>query len=186
MDLEKGFNQPPESAEPWVYWFVIDGHQSREGIAADLEAMRHVGIGGLLMMEVDVGRSARGWRVGRGSVPFMNPEWRDCFKHLNAEVARLGLSITLNSGPGWTGSGETWIAPARSMQKLVASEQVITGPRRFDDRLAQPKVVADHYRDIALLAFPMPPKPHRIKDIAEKALDRRGYFSSARPGTVKP
>jgi len=185
-NLEHGFDNPPETAKPWVYWFVMDGHQSRAGITADLEAMKRVGLGGLLMMEVDVGRIGRGWRVGRGGVPFMSPKWRACFKHLNAEAARLGLTITLNSGPGWTGSGGPWIKPEQSMQKLVASETAVSGPQRFNGRLAQPKAVEGYYRDVAVLAFPTPPEPHRIKDIAEKALYTRGFFSSAPAGTVQP
>jgi hypothetical protein len=39
-DLAKGFAAPPQSARPWVYWFWLDGNVTREGITADLEAMR--------------------------------------------------------------------------------------------------------------------------------------------------
>ena len=38
--LEQGFRQPPDSARPWVYWFWLNGNITREGITADLEAMR--------------------------------------------------------------------------------------------------------------------------------------------------
>jgi len=53
--LRSGFRQPPESARPWVYWFWLHGNITSNGITADLEAMRRVGIGGVLMMEVDQG-----------------------------------------------------------------------------------------------------------------------------------
>ena len=42
-ELEKGFRNPPESARPWVYWFVMDGNLSREGITADFEALKKAG-----------------------------------------------------------------------------------------------------------------------------------------------
>ncbi len=58
------FRDPPASARPWVYWFFMDGNLSREGITADLEAMKAAGIGGVILMEVDVG-------VPRGSVRFI-------------------------------------------------------------------------------------------------------------------
>ncbi len=55
-ELAKGFQTPPDSARPWVYWFWLNGNITREGITADLESMRRVGIGGVLIMEVDQGR----------------------------------------------------------------------------------------------------------------------------------
>lgn len=39
-DLDKGFLSPPDSARPWVYWFWLNGNITREGITADLEAMK--------------------------------------------------------------------------------------------------------------------------------------------------
>ncbi len=49
-ELEEGFLRPPDSAHPWVYWFVSDGNITREGITADLEAMHRAGIRGVLYM----------------------------------------------------------------------------------------------------------------------------------------
>ena len=54
-DLTKGFSSPPDSARPWVYWFPLDGNISSNGITLDLEAMKRVGIGGVLYMETDQG-----------------------------------------------------------------------------------------------------------------------------------
>jgi len=44
--LEKDFKNPPASSRPWVYWFWLNGNITKEGITADLEAMKRVGIGG--------------------------------------------------------------------------------------------------------------------------------------------
>ena len=54
-DLMRDFRNPPDSARPWVYWLWLNGNITREGISADLEAMARVGIGGVLIMEVDQG-----------------------------------------------------------------------------------------------------------------------------------
>ena len=170
-DLEQGFSSPPDSAKPWVYWFVMDGNLSREGITADFEAMKEVGLGGLLFMEVDVG-------IPKGPVKFMSPPWRDLFKHANQEAARLGLVMTMPASPGWTGSGGPWVKPAQSMQKLVSSETNLAGPRRFEGLLAQPQTVAGFYRDVAVLAFPTPSGTYRIPDLLEKAVFHRGHYSS--------
>ena len=103
-DVHRDFQSPPAAARPWVYWFVMDGNLTREGIAADFEALQRAGIGGVLIMEVNVG-------IPQGPVKFMSPEWRQLFKHAVAEAERLGLQITLNAGPGWTGSGGPWVKP---------------------------------------------------------------------------
>jgi len=76
----------------------MDGNLSREGMTADLESMKEVGIGNLVFLEVNVG-------VPRGPVDFMSDQWQDLFTHAVRESERLGIDITLGSGPGWTGSG---------------------------------------------------------------------------------
>src|ERR1035441_426853 len=98
-DLAKGFVSPPQSAKPWVYWFWLDGNITREGITADLEAMRRVGIGGVLIMEVDQG-------APKGPARFASAEWRELFKFMLAEANRLGLEVNMNNDAGWCGRSE--------------------------------------------------------------------------------
>lgn len=190
-ELESGFRVPPPAARPWVYWFWMDGNLTREGITADLEAMQRAGIGGMIIMEVDVG-------IPRGPVKFMSPEWRQLFKHVVREAERLGLQITLNAGPGWTGSGGPWVKPEQSMQHLVASAVDVAGPKRFEGTLPQPlrrpaffgdgalppaleQAKNSYYRDVAVLAFPKPKGDRRLTDINEKADYVRAPYSS-QPG----
>lgn len=45
------FAVPPDSARPWCYWWWINGHADRETITADLEAMKELGFGGVLMFD---------------------------------------------------------------------------------------------------------------------------------------
>jgi len=146
-NLEQGFRSPPDSARPWVYSFWLNGNISSNGITADLEAMKRVGIGGMIVMEVDQG-------TPKGPVTFGTPEWRNYFKHLCAEAGRLGLEINMNNDPGWCGSGGPWVTPELSMQKLVWSETSVHGPSHYKGTLARPEAFQDFYRDIAVLAFP--------------------------------
>lgn len=191
--LRNGFLNPPDTARPGVYWFFMDGNVSREGITADLEAMKSAGVGGVILMEVSVG-------IPRGPVEFMSLEWRQLFKHAVEEAERLGLEITLNAGPGWTGSGGPWVKVEQSMQHLVVSEVAATGPSGFDAILPVPEPLAPYfgennltsemmqarerfYDDVALLAIPRI-EGGRIEDIQEKALYLREPYTS-KPG-VKP
>jgi len=148
-DLETAFSHPPDDARPWVYWFWSDGNLTRGGITADLEAMQRVGIGGVLIMDVDQ-------NVPKGPVTFMSPAWREMFTFAVSEAGRLGLKVNMNNDAGWTGSGGPWIDAAHSMQKVVWTETTLCGGRHFNGVMAQPETVAGYYRDIALLAFPTP------------------------------
>ena len=65
--LQKEFVAPPAAARPWVYWFWLNSNITKEGITADLEAMQRVGIGGVLIMEVDQG-------APQGPVAFAGPQ----------------------------------------------------------------------------------------------------------------
>ncbi|MBL9139597.1 MAG: hypothetical protein JNK85_27255 [Verrucomicrobiales bacterium] len=187
-NLDSLFSNPPRSAKPWVYWFWMDGNVSREGISADLRAMNEVGLGGVILMEVDVG-------VPRGPVRFMSPEWRQLFGHAVRDAERLGLEITLNAGPGWTGSGGPWVKPEQSMQHLVASSLVVHGPARFHGTLPRPTPRKPHfvhaplpastqsaydsfYRDVAVVAFPESSAGSSLSDVDEKALYYRLPYSS--------
>ncbi|MCF6285539.1 MAG: glycosyl hydrolase, partial [Candidatus Hydrogenedentes bacterium] len=111
-ELVEGFTNPPDSARPWVYWFIMDGNLSREGITTDFESLEAAGIGGVIIMEVNVG-------IPRGPVEFVSDEWCELFAHAVKEAERLGLEITLNAGPGWTGSGGPWVKAERAMQHPV-------------------------------------------------------------------
>jgi hypothetical protein len=161
-ELEKNFQHPPASARPWVYWFWLNGNISSNGITADLEAMQRVGIGGVLIMEVDQG-------APKGPADFGSPPWRALFQHVCSEAHRLGLEVNMNNDAGWCGSGGPWISPALAMQKVVWTETNLEGPLRVEGVLPQPKAVADYYQDITVLAFPAPAGEARIARIEGKA-----------------
>ena len=52
-ELVDAFRNPPDSARPGVYWYFMDGNQDRDEMIADLRAMKDVGIGSVLFLEVD-------------------------------------------------------------------------------------------------------------------------------------
>ncbi|MCP4312455.1 MAG: glycosyl hydrolase [Bacteroidetes bacterium] len=183
--LQLTFKDPPHPAKPWVYWINMDGHFTKEGISADLESMKEVGIGGVLHMDVDVG-------VPRGDVPFMSETWQENFKHTILECERLGLEFTTITGPGWTGTGGPWIDVENSMQHLVPVSINAKGPSVFNQVLPKPqprvspyhlnqteemqKDLADFYEDVAVYAFPSCDAV--IDDIFEKALFIRNPYTS--------
>jgi len=147
--LEQEFQNPPKAAHPWVYWMWLNGNISREGITADLEAMRRVGIGGALIMELGAGSP--------GPVHFMSPEYRAMIQHAISEAARLGLQIDLNNDDGWNNGGP-WITPDLAMQRMTWTETNVRGPASFHAPLEKPQTKLDFYRDVAAIAYRTPPE----------------------------
>jgi alpha-L-rhamnosidase len=140
LDSEALFRQfiaPPRSAGPWVYWFWLNGNVTKEGITADLEAMREVGLAGALWMW--------GGQVGgdvKGPVKFVSPQWWDLMRHTVREADRLGLKINLSNGSGWSHSGGPWIRPSDSMQRLDMSQEVLwEGPGRKEMTISREALI---------------------------------------------
>ncbi|MCE1197339.1 MAG: hypothetical protein LWW85_00090 [Marinilabiliales bacterium] len=188
--LKKAFLTPPDSVKPGVYWYFMDGNLSATGITRDLESMKQAGIGSVIFLEVNVG-------IPRGPVTFLSPQWQQLFHHAIQEARRLGIALTLGSGPGWAGSGGPWVDAAHSMQHLVAADTVVTGPTIIRAKLPLPapkkpyfgygtltdslrKLWDQYYQDIALLAFPSPESKVHLPGTDEKALYYRAPYSSVK------
>ena len=112
-ELEKNFIQPPDSARPWVYWFWLNGNITREGITADLEAMKRVGH----RRRADHG-GGPGRAGGAGGV-HGHRSGASCSSTSSPRRNGLGLEVNMNNDAGWNGSGGPWIKPEQSMQKVV-------------------------------------------------------------------
>ncbi len=179
-ELARGFAHPPDSARPQTWWHWMNGNVTAEGITADLEAMKRVGLGGAQVFNVDYG-------VPAGPVKFMSPEWRAMVSHAVKEADRLGLELHVHNCAGWSSSGGPWVEPEHAMQTVTVSERNASGPGQLEGKLPMPPARAGYYRDIAVLAFPTPGgSPERdtlrIPGIASKAgfEPARGEGPSAR------
>jgi len=181
------FSHPPDDAAPGVYWYFMDGNQTREGMTADLEAMHRAGLRKALFLEVNIG-------VPKGPVEFMTPEWQDNFAHAVREADRLGIRIVLGTGPGWAGAGGPWITPERSMQLLRSSAVEVEGPAPFTAKLPVPpprkpsafaglspalaKIRDAWHRDVCVLAFPSTEPGAPIDNLDLKSLAETQPYSS--------
>ena len=132
--LWMSFSNPPDSAKPWCYWWWINGHADRETITADLEAMKRLGFGGILMFD------SRGYFDDEEHV--VNPkaeivwgsnEWQDLVEFSIRECARLGLEFTMNasaSGGTLNGfiDGKEYETDIMSRDEVVAHLDRAVGP----------------------------------------------------------
>jgi len=164
LSLERGFRSPPPSARPHVWYHMMNGNISKEGVTCDFEAMAAAGLGGLHLF--DIGSDAP-----PGPVKFDSPEWFDVLRHVHKEAKRLGLEVCLRDSSGWSGSGGRWITPRRGMKNLVWSQSRVKVPAGGDAAFAVPaRTKRDNgfYEDVALLAFPVPEKGAKISNLAAK------------------
>ncbi|MBS1520886.1 MAG: DNA-binding protein [Bacteroidetes bacterium] len=151
--LKKNFLNPPDEAKPWTFWYWMQASVSREGIKADLEAMKKAGIGGAYLMPIQ----------GPANPPYINPPveqlskpWWEMAKFAMQEANRLGIKLAMHDCDGFAVAGGPWITPELSMQKVVWTKTLIKGGKIFDDTLARPESYKDYYRDIKILAYPSP------------------------------
>ena len=153
VDIRNLWSAPPKDAKPWVFWYWMQGAVSKEGITADLEAMKQNGIAGAYLMPIkDV--PEKPWLTP--SVEQLSPLWWEMVKHAFTEANRLGLEIGFHICDGFALAGGPWITPELSMQKVVWKSTQVSGGKQIDITLPQPESYKGYYKDIAIFAYPTP------------------------------
>jgi hypothetical protein len=155
--LEAGFHRPPEAAKPLTLWTWINGNVTREGITADLESFKRVGLAGTQQFLIGGHDSGTEHTLDNPKLVFLSDEWRALEKFAVQESARLGLDFGTHNCAGWSSSGGPWITPEQSMKKIISAENAFTGPGKFQGPLATGPVQEGFYRDIAVVAFRVTP-----------------------------
>lgn len=150
--LREQFLNPSDEAKPWTFWYWMYGAVSKEGITADLEAMKHAGLGGTYLMPI------RGVKEGtqyNGKAQQLTPEWWEMVRFSMEEADRLGLKLGMHICDGFALAGGPWITPKESMQKVVWSDTIVDGGKLKALHLPQPETYEGYYEDIALFALPV-------------------------------
>ncbi len=160
--LERGFQNPPDSAKPRVWWHWMNGNITKEGIKGDLEWMKRVGIGGFQNFDAALNTP----QIVEKRLVYMTPEWKDAFKYTATLADQLGLEMAIAGSPGWSESGGPWVPPAQGMKKYVWSETRVEGGRPFSGTLPKPPAATGPFQNMPLAgrggmngeAAPPPPR----------------------------
>ncbi|KPK79753.1 MAG: glycoside hydrolase [Bacteroides sp. SM23_62_1] len=196
-DLEAGFQNPPESARPRVWWHWMNGNISKEGIEADLNWMKRVGIAGFQNFDAGLNTPQV---VGKRLI-FMTPEWKEAFRFTTILADSLGLEMAIAGSPGWSESGGPWVLPSQAMKKLVWSEIFLEGGIPFSDTLPEPPhtngpfqnitggrgfsiseeepTIPEYYADAAVIACKIPANDLPLSTLQPKTSSSNGQFSLA-------
>jgi hypothetical protein len=130
--LADGFQNPPNSARPRVWWHWMNGNVTEDGITKDLEWMEKVGIGGMQNFDANLGTP----QIVQKRLVYMDPDWTKAFKHAVELADKKGLEFAIAASPGWSETGGPWVKPEEGMKKLVWSETHVTGGKRFSGKIA--------------------------------------------------
>jgi len=194
--LLRGFQNPPDSAKPRVWWHWMSGNITKEGIKADLEWMKRVGIGGF--QNFDAGLNTP--QIVEKRLVFMTPEWKDAFKYAATLADQLGLEMAIAGSPGWSESGGPWVPPAQAMKKYVWSETRVEGGHPFTGALPKPPFTTgpyqslgggrggggegaappqDFYADSVVVAYRDPESDRTLTELQAKVTSSGGTFDIA-------
>ena len=153
---ETNFQQPPKVFYPETWFHFIGGNVSKEGIDADLKAIRDAGISGIQWFH---GYFGGPWPGTGHQLTTLSPEWEDMVGYLGRKAESLGLRLTVQTCPGWSMAGGPWITPENAMRELVWSRTDVPVGTKVSGPLAKGIVSNEawrDYRDIMVLAFPTP------------------------------
>jgi alpha-L-rhamnosidase len=175
-ELTDGFQNPPNSARPRVWWHWMNGNITEDGIAKDMDWMQRVGIGGLQNFDANLQTP----QIVDKRLVYMDDGWKKAFKFTAAEAEKRGLELAIAASPGWSETGGPWVPEADGLKKLVWSETTLVGGKPFKGKLTAPPATTgpfmtalksggidesmsgekkaakwNHYGDVAVLAFPV-------------------------------
>ncbi|MDR2674775.1 MAG: hypothetical protein LBC18_07890 [Opitutaceae bacterium] len=147
--LEAGFASPPLPARPLGWWHWANGNVTKEGIDADLEAMKRAGMGGVQLFDVEI-------YMPPGPVRYGTENWFDHVAHAIKKADALGLEFHLMNTPGWSASGGPWVTEALSMKRVVWTETAATIPAADMERGRPARPSADGPSALHALTLPRP------------------------------
>jgi hypothetical protein len=197
--LVAGFENPPNSARPRVWWHWMNGNITQEGIKLDLEWMHRVGLGGFQNFDAALHTP----QVVDHRLVYMTPEWKQTFLYATKLANQLGLEESIASSPGWSETGGPWVPAAEGMKKYVWSETKVEGGKQFTGTLAMPPsttgpfqnvpsvpdavmpgekspdIPKSFYRDSAVFAYRLPNNDVAIADFHPKITTSGGEINAS-------
>lgn len=144
--LKSGFENPPSSARPRVWWHWMNGNITQEGIKLDLEWMHRVGLGGFQNFDAALSTP----QVVKERLAYMTPQWKEAFKYAITLGDQYGMEMAIAGSPGWSETGGPWVPPSEGMKKYVWSETVVEGGKPFTGTLAHPPTVTGAFQNLGI------------------------------------
>lgn len=167
--LQKGFENPPNTARPKVYYWWLNGLVDTLRVKTEIEAMDQAGISGFDIFEIGAGRGDSSIKPGPA---FLSKESLASIRVALREAKERNMEVGLNLASSWNAGG-TWISPENSAKSLYFSQILITenSPKAISIPFPEiPKATAGgkksaiefrsdgkpvFYKDVAIVAVPV-------------------------------
>jgi hypothetical protein len=153
-ELSQNFKSPAKQYRPETWFHLMGNNISKEGLTADLEAIKNAGLQGIHLFN----KSGRPY-PDIDQIKILSPEWEDMIRHAADECKRLGLKFTMQNCPGWSMTGGPWVPAEEAQREVVESVYRVSGGKTFDKKLELDSIYHTpdyNYKDIQVLAFPTP------------------------------
>ncbi len=200
---EEDFKSPPDSAKPHVWWHWMNGNVTRDGIEQDLAWMQRIGIGGVQYFDAALMTP----EVVDKRIVYDSKEWQKLVSFSVDTAKKHDLDFAVAASPGFSETGGPWVEPADAMKKITWSEVVVKGGEPVAKQLAKPptntgmfqsygmapdpmgpsqhKVMPEYFRDIAVLAFPLPENYQVIQKAILSASNNPDNINLASDGSLQ-
>ena len=150
--LDEGFVEVPTQARPWAYWWWLNGNVDKETITRDMEALRRVGFGGILMFD------SRGYHndidhviLPAPKMEFMSKQWREMLAFGIKEAARVGLQVSVNLSSCAGALKGPWRVGGDAPKRLIWQAIPLTSETLYEAELKGP-ADREYFWDIATMA----------------------------------
>lgn len=97
---------------PWTRWWWHGSAVTKDGITAELEAMKKAGIGG-----VEITPIYGVYGEEDQFVEYLSPQWVELLKYTLDEAARLGMGVDMATGTGWPFGGP-WVSEENACKTM--------------------------------------------------------------------
>ena len=172
---------PLNAQKPWTFWYWMYGAVSEQGIKADLQAMKDVGLGGCYLMPI---RGAAERPEYGGQADALSDNFWHMVDVALQQADSLGLDMGIHVCDGFALAGGPWITPEESMQKVVFCDTVVNGGRQ-QFLMAKPQHYQNYYEDIAVYAIPttasLTSSKGRITYSPEVTMNAKGIYCADEP-----
>ncbi|WP_210492555.1 glycosyl hydrolase [Patulibacter sp. SYSU D01012] len=112
-------------AKPWTRWWWLGSAVDDAGIAANLQAYRDAGIGGV---EIQPIYGVKGNEAKNRA--YLSPEWVAALDSTTRTASRLGMGVDMTTGSGWPFGGP-WVADEDGAAKVLIERWTVAEGQRL-------------------------------------------------------
>ncbi|MDR1581679.1 MAG: glycoside hydrolase family 2 [Prevotellaceae bacterium] len=172
--LADEFVNPPDDQRVGCYWYWIDDKITKEGVIADLHAMKKAGITCAYI----------GLTGGGRDVKFLSEQWWELIHTAMKTATELNIEIGMFNCPGWSQSGGPWIKSSQAMRYLTSVKRLVTGPKKISEKIVYSSDQIFNVRELLWGDENYQGKPEDFQDVKVlafpvKEANIRNYFEAA-------